>query len=271
MGSVPKTTSTSSRTSVNLCTKGHTLIPYSSLQELQQEDPKYVNLHYTCDGCKLPKNSCPVMHCTQCRYDLCPECTAKCPAGHPLFYVSKLHRTELRPHHANGFSCALCNTVKQDDYSFHCHICNYDLCRACASPSPPSLSSPQASSSVRKDDQRDLEMARAWLLNIAADNDVKADNRMMTPVFYDQEKKKMKVWCVLGWGTKKLDIKFHIPPRPVAPREDITLLFEPLTVEYTYPVFAEVYTRRVLDRTEFRSLCDTHCTRSRILSAIKSL
>ena len=36
-----------------------------------------------------------------------------------------------------------------------------------------------------------------------------------------------------------------------------------------YPVFAEIYVRKILDRDEFRKLCDRYATRPEILKALQ--
>jgi hypothetical protein len=119
-----------------------------------------------------------------------------------------------------------------------------------------------------------VPFTRAWMKGIAKDPDVGADNRMMVPVFYDLQRRKTKVWAVLGYDTKPLEIKFLDNPsvqvvasegaKP-APR----IQFRGQSEKLVYPVMAEVYVKKILNRDEFRKVCDRERTASRILAAIQ--
>ncbi|KAH3758135.1 hypothetical protein Pelo_10076 [Pelomyxa schiedti] len=244
----------------NICDKGHTLVP-CTMETLRAENPAYVK--YRCDRCNKEKTNEPVMHCRACQYDICPLCTEKCPTGHPLLHVPKVSRSTIRPGHADGFKCNCCGHQKTDDWNFHCHICDYDLCLDCTRPvtTASSASSGIPSSSI--------EVARTWLASISSDTDLQVDNRMMVPVFFDLARRKIKVWCVLGYATKTLKISFSTPPRPLS--SGVNCEWKSTNETYTYPVFAEVYCSRILNRDEFRALCDIQRTFSRIVHAVEAL
>jgi len=132
--------------------------------------------------------------------------------------------------------------------------------------------------------EADKQFARNWISTFADDVDVGIDNRMMVPVFYDIMRKKTKVWVALGYSAKPLSISFRKGPKVI----DITgtknksflssiipgrsarpgLEFEGIHKQLIYPVSAEVYVDELLDRDEFRALCDKHKTRSAILEAL---
>ena len=107
------------------------------------------------------------------------------------------------------------------------------------------------------------------------DPDLSRDARMMVPIFYDIEKRKTKVWVFLGWSWFALTVNFAIPPKV----RIFDLLGCDVTrkhrVEYVatrysipYPVMAEIYVERVLDRDEFRRVCDRYQCASEILKNI---
>jgi hypothetical protein len=122
--------------------------------------------------------------------------------------------------------------------------------------------------------------ARALFLDWSARRDgapeLSADVRMMVPVFYDAERRRTKVWVVLGWTRKPLHVSFAEPPRvrlegeaPAA--EAIDLRFRGATYQIAHPVSAEVYVSRLLDRAELRALCDRAKTQKGILKALDAL
>eukprot|EP00727_Mastigamoeba_balamuthi_P013344 m51a1_g8632 hypothetical protein (530) ;mRNA; f:115895-118580 len=76
--------------------------------------------------------------------------------------------------------------------------------------------------------KEDEEAVRDWLRRFKDDSDVAEDARMMVPLFYDDDK---GMWN-------------------------------------PFPVFAEVYTKQLLDRAQFRNLCDSHKSASRIKKAL---
>ena len=89
---------------------------------------------------------------------------------------------------------------------------------------------------------------------------------MMVPVFYDDGRGLVKVWAVLGWMTRPLDVSFAGVPSAKVVEGRCRVKFIPLHQTMASPVFAEVYVSRLLDRTEFRAHCDRFRTVDRILA-----
>jgi hypothetical protein len=134
-----------------------------------------------------------------------------------------------------------------------------------------------------------------WRTKLASDANVSRDARMMVPVFYDLQRRKTKVWALLGWRTVPVDVEFRVPPTALAvepagppgpeatdrlsvlrkkfrkapekiPAETPRVQFDGARYEFAVPVMAEVYVEKVLDRDEFRRHCDRYRTRSAILA-----
>lgn len=128
-----------------------------------------------------------------------------------------------------------------------------------------------------------------WSCQLNADADLAQDARMMVPIFYDEERRKTKVWTFLGWTKGTLDVSFVTPPRVLScerqkksnvagsaqalgqetagAADQLPLVsFTSTSHELFMPVFAEVYVQRLLDRDEFRKHCDRHRTREAILA-----
>jgi hypothetical protein len=104
---------------------------------------------------------------------------------------------------------------------------------------------------------------RSWAK--APDPELAADIRTMVPVFYDRERNKTKVWAVLGWSTRNLEVEFATPPAAHVLQGHVRLDFVPETHPIAYPVLAETYVSRLMDGDEFRAHCDQYRTRSEIL------
>lgn len=94
------------------------------------------------------------------------------------------------------------------------------------------------------------------------------DIRMMVPVFYDVLRKKTKVWAVLGWASRPLTVSFATPPAVVEIKNGERVQFTASHRSLAYPVFAEAYVSRLLDRDEFRAHCDKYKTEASILEHI---
>ena len=101
---------------------------------------------------------------------------------------------------------------------------------------------------------------------------------MMVPVFYDVERRKTKVWAVLGVTTRPLETWFATPPKLESVTDEAGAAVDPSQVQMewesarftvAYPVMAEVYVDRILDRTEFRALCDEYKTAEAILGHLE--
>lgn len=124
--------------------------------------------------------------------------------------------------------------------------------------------------------ERDRDLAREWIRKFTDDLDVGADNRIMVPVFYDVLRKKTKTWVVLGYVSKPLSVWFEKEPKATV--LDATgkiaqakLNFRDTRKYLIYPVSAEVYVKKVMNRDEFRALCDRYKTASDILKALRKL
>jgi hypothetical protein len=117
----------------------------------------------------------------------------------------------------------------------------------------------------------------AWAKSAASDPDVGRDARMMVPVFYDPGRRMTKVWAFLGWSTRPVHVDFATPPtyevtrdgRKPDAKEMPEVHFYGTSYSVAYPVMAEVYVGRLLDRDEFRKHCDKYKTRAAILGNLK--
>ncbi|MBI5488446.1 MAG: hypothetical protein HY905_14025 [Deltaproteobacteria bacterium] len=123
---------------------------------------------------------------------------------------------------------------------------------------------------------KSLAVYRAW--DPAADPDVGRDVRMMVPVFYDVERRKTKVWVVLGVTTRPLQAYFAKAPVLESVTDDqgaavdpslVTMNYESTEFTVAYPVMAELYVDRILNRDEFRALCDQYKTAEEILAHLE--
>jgi hypothetical protein len=124
----------------------------------------------------------------------------------------------------------------------------------------------------------DRGLLTRWAANYGTDPDMFQDLRIMVPVFYDTQRRKMKVWAVLGLVTKPLRISFSKPPivkkvvnarrRPVDLNK-VTPLFKSNDEELVQLVTAELYVNKLLNRQEFRVLCDHHKTEKAILDKLQ--
>jgi hypothetical protein len=111
-----------------------------------------------------------------------------------------------------------------------------------------------------------------WRRELSSDPDLNLDLRAMVPVFYDVGRRKLKVWVFLGWSRRPITVSFAKPPKTtIRDLKGRRRLFHPsvrwgaLRAELHYPVTAELYVDRILDRDEFRKICDSCGTRSEIL------
>lgn len=101
--------------------------------------------------------------------------------------------------------------------------------------------------------------------------DLRRDTRVMAPVSFDTQRQLIKVWCVLGWTTRSGTAKFHVPPKVrCRSAADCDLYFRHEYLAFAEPVMVELYTERLLDRDEFRRLCDRERTAERIVRAISA-
>ncbi len=125
--------------------------------------------------------------------------------------------------------------------------------------------------------EKDIQFARQWMNHLSEDPDVSTDNRMMVPVFYDIQRQMTKVWVVLGYEVKTFQAGFKSRPQvkvfdSKGKRIDDTRLdvhYNSQTGSLWYPVFAEIYVKNILNRDEFRKLCDRYSTKSEVLKALQ--
>lgn len=107
----------------------------------------------------------------------------------------------------------------------------------------------------------DVARFREW----AKSPDIGGDVRMMVPIFHDVGRKKTKVWAILGWATRSLRVSYVTPPSVRVTKGSPHVKWLPTFRQIAYPVFAETYVSRLLDRDEFRAHCDRYKTAERIL------
>jgi len=118
-----------------------------------------------------------------------------------------------------------------------------------------------------------ISIFQDWVSKLDDDSDLARDPRMMVPVFYDVPRQKTKVWVILGWGTRLLSISYVNPPMVQVKTKNGNAADKEVDIEFSsqhefaaYPVFAEVYVSRLLNREEFQKHCDRHGTREEILA-----
>lgn len=118
------------------------------------------------------------------------------------------------------------------------------------------------------------EGALRWIHNISSDPDIGTDNRMMVPLFYDLQRKKIKVWAFLGYSAKPLKVWFEKKPTVRVEGGEgrgVDLEYKELSRSLLTPISAEIYVDHLLDRDKFKALCDRHHTRSAIVRALEEL
>ena len=117
-----------------------------------------------------------------------------------------------------------------------------------------------------------------WMRNRdrSNDDDQIRDGRMMVPVFFDVQRRKYKVWAMLGWVVAGASVEFTARPRVVSvdrlegQPDEPELVWTGDNCAYWQPVMVETYVSELLDRDEFRALCDTHRSQAEILRALQS-
>jgi hypothetical protein len=123
----------------------------------------------------------------------------------------------------------------------------------------------------------DVAAFTAWQTHLADDPDLAGDSRVMVPVYFDRTRQLTRVWVVLGWASRPLRIDYATPPtvlditqngKPIDPKS-VTILFDEAYHPVAYPVTAEVSVSKLLNRDEFRALCDRYRTPSAILKALR--
>jgi hypothetical protein len=110
---------------------------------------------------------------------------------------------------------------------------------------------------------------RDWAARAHTDADLAADPRMMVPVFFDLQRKKTKVWAVLGWSHRFLRVSYAKTPRVLAGDVDEHTFGDSHPMAF-YPVTVELYVTQIRTREEMRQICDTHRERASIIAALES-
>jgi hypothetical protein len=105
------------------------------------------------------------------------------------------------------------------------------------------------------------------------DPDLTANLRMMVPLYYDLGRQKHRVLAVLGLETKRLTVSFVDRPKAWAidsngARVDRHLVFWPTVRTFVRPVAMEIDVPALLDRENFRALCDREKTEEAICDAL---
>jgi hypothetical protein len=120
--------------------------------------------------------------------------------------------------------------------------------------------------------QEAMNRFTAWATEPGRDTDISKDLRMMVPLFLDLQRNKTKVWAFLGWSQRPISIGFATPPESrfsdsggqVTTRHP-EIRWGGLYEQLACPVTVELYVDRILDRDEFRKLCDACSTQKEIL------
>lgn len=101
---------------------------------------------------------------------------------------------------------------------------------------------------------------------------------MMVPLLYDIERRKTKVWAVLGIVKRPMLISYATPPtvqeikvlggRLLKPG-DVDTAFTADWTETNYFATAEVYVTRLLNRKEFARHCDRYNSYQAMVGALE--
>jgi hypothetical protein len=140
---------------------------------------------------------------------------------------------------------------------------------------PATINFPPHAAQARSTDI-DREAFRRWMQTMNTDPDLTRDARMMVPVFLDRDRRKTKVWVFLGWSQRPVNVSFASPPIVAVTRNGQAAKADEYQIEFgmtsrslAYPVTAELYVDRILDRDAFRRLCDRFQSRSEILKNLR--
>ncbi len=118
--------------------------------------------------------------------------------------------------------------------------------------------------------QGDTDTFVQWMASRNDNPDLTADLRMMVPVYHDVGRNRTRVWMFLGWMEDSIDVSFASPPevRSLSGGR-LEARLESSTYPIAEPVVVDALVSRLLDRNEFRALCDRHETPEAILSALR--
>ncbi|MEA2642597.1 MAG: hypothetical protein QOF51_3991 [Chloroflexota bacterium] len=91
------------------------------------------------------------------------------------------------------------------------------------------------------------------------------------PLFFDLQRKRTKVLVCCGWASRPVTVSFATPPSvQVDPSLADLVRFSNSREILAYPVTAEVYVDKILDRDEVRALCSVKRTRGEIVKALEA-
>ncbi len=110
---------------------------------------------------------------------------------------------------------------------------------------------------------------RRRLAGIGRSDTLLGDVRMMVPVLHDPQQRTVRVWALLGWTSRDLKVSWHQQPGTTV-RGWVRVQSSDSTYPLATPVFAEISVPRLLNRDEFRAVCDKHRTREAILTALRA-
>ncbi len=144
-------------------------------------------------------------------------------------------------------------------------------------------------------DSYDLATAKnnfkRWVADIQYDQDLGADSRMMVPLYFDRAVQKLKCWVFLGWIEHDISVGYQQPPGLVSfdhsayvnpmlakippgipmyeeARRAPEIIFTPSNYKSFYPVTAELHVKKLLNREEFRGLCNSFLSAAKILQEL---
>ncbi|SIN80705.1 hypothetical protein SAMN05444166_0986 [Singulisphaera sp. GP187] len=116
--------------------------------------------------------------------------------------------------------------------------------------------------------------ARSWIASHRDDPDLREDVRMMVPLFKDIEREEFHVLAVVGYEQRNLKVGFVERP-DVTVRDgqgrmvELEIQWSDAIYPLARPVTMTCRTKRLLDRSEFRELCDREITMAAIRSALE--
>jgi hypothetical protein len=127
-----------------------------------------------------------------------------------------------------------------------------------------------------------IDTFRKWKMEW--DSDVGQDVRMMVPIYYDPDIRKLKCWIFLGWTHITVNASYVNRPAvltmdtskhpylnsPMFQGQTPMVSFDSKNFEASYPITVEAYVDRLMNRNEFRSHCDKYGTAEAILQALNS-
>lgn len=118
-------------------------------------------------------------------------------------------------------------------------------------------------------------VARSWASSHRSDPDLAEDVRMMVPLFKDVERDEFHVLAIVGIEQRNLQVSFVERPK-VMVRDRRGRLAEPdihwsdARYPLARPVTLTCRTRRLLDRDQFRALCDRAGSVAEIRAALEA-